>query len=565
VFTPLNVSVPELDFCSDPVLAPSAITPANVPLLNVNAVPSKTTEPLDAPSNVNNVTAEAESVTAPLAVKAAVTGTAAPDVNVRFAPLKTEIAVEANRELPIRLNVPALTAVVPVKVLAPLNVNVPAVALVSDPADVPSSITPPKVPLPTVKAVPFRRTRPVEDPSNVNNVTAAGDKVIIPSAVKTVELGIVAGAKSSNAPELPTVNAVDAKEPALTRNTPPFTATEPVAVFTPLRSNAPAPTFTREPALDPSSITPAKLPAPTVNAVESNLNVPVPAPLRAASVTADPYRFTRPSTPNVVVADNVAPLSTRISPPTPTPIVVVTNSPPAPNVKTPSVTLNAPLNVFTPVIRTLPAPNFVKAPLPEITPRISTPLAAFNEVAAVRTPSPLKTKAPLFVASPKVIDPLKLIAFDNERAVTPSLESRPPENTNVPVPSAESFPAWIAPAINSTPPMKSFAPLNVRTDEPFFRRIPLLFVINPLYVVSDEPPIVKRLVPRSTTPDPANEPISSLLANFNVPLAFTVTAIAFANASPPLNVNVPAFTTVGPLNVFTPLNVSSAEPAFVNA
>jgi hypothetical protein len=39
----------------------------------------------------------------------------------------------------------------------------------------------------------------------------------------------------------------------------------------------------------------------------------------------------------------------------------------------------------------------------------------------------------------------------------------------------------------------------------------------------------------------------------------------FANALPPLNVNVPASTTVAPLNVFTPLNVNSPLPAFVKS
>jgi hypothetical protein len=38
----------------------------------------------------------------------------------------------------------------------------------------------------------------------------------------------------------------------------------------------------------------------------------------------------------------------------------------------------------------------------------------------------------------------------------------------------------------------------------------------------------------------------------------------FANALPPLNVNVPASTTVAPVNVFAPLNVNSALPAFVS-
>jgi hypothetical protein len=68
---------------------------------------------------------------------------------------------------------------------------------------------------------------------------------------------------------------------------------------------------------------------------------------------------------------------------------------------------------------------------------------------------------------------------------------------------------------------------------------------------------------RFTAPAPANVAISSLLANFNVPPAFTVTAILLSNALPPLSVNVPAFTTVAPLNVFAPDNVNSATPVFV--
>jgi hypothetical protein len=39
----------------------------------------------------------------------------------------------------------------------------------------------------------------------------------------------------------------------------------------------------------------------------------------------------------------------------------------------------------------------------------------------------------------------------------------------------------------------------------------------------------------------------------------------FANALPPLSVNVPPSTTVAPLNVFTPLSVSSPLPAFVKS
>jgi hypothetical protein len=100
---------------SDPTpLPPFSITPANVPLLNVNAVPSKLTLPLDAPSNVSNVTADAANSTAPFAVTTAPTGTNAPLATLNVAPFATEIAVDAKLPLPLNANVPALTVVDPV-------------------------------------------------------------------------------------------------------------------------------------------------------------------------------------------------------------------------------------------------------------------------------------------------------------------------------------------------------------------------------------------------------------------------------------------------------------------
>jgi hypothetical protein len=106
--------------------------------------------------------------------------------------------------------------------------------------------------------------------------------------------------------------------------------------------------------------------------------------------------------------------------------------------------------------------------------------------------------------------------------------------------------------------------VSVSTDVPFFLSDPLLLVIKPLKVVLVDPLTVNRLVSRSTTPDPESDPISSSLANFSVPFAFTVTAMLFAKALPPLNVSVPASTIVAPLNVFTPLNVNSPTPPFVS-
>jgi hypothetical protein len=115
VFTPLKLSVPALAFTNEPVpVPPSAIAPANVPLLNVNAVPSNATNPVDAPFNVSNVTALATNETVPSAVTTAPTGTVASAPTLNVAPLATVNPVDANLPLPVNANVPAFTLVVPV-------------------------------------------------------------------------------------------------------------------------------------------------------------------------------------------------------------------------------------------------------------------------------------------------------------------------------------------------------------------------------------------------------------------------------------------------------------------
>jgi hypothetical protein len=243
----------------------------------------------------------------------------------------------------------------------------------------------------------------------------------------------------------------------------------------------------------------------------------------------------------------------------------VANEPDADTVNAPPETVSAPVNVFAPPNVNPADPDFVSPALPETTPSKTVALLIVAVVAADNTAFPVSVNAPLFVASPNTKEPLKSIALANVRGVALSLEIRPPLKTNVPVPSAALLPTWIPPAERSTPPMKSFAPVSVSTDKPFFLKEPLLFVINPLKVVSLDPLTVNRLVSRSTTPDPASEAISSSLASFIVPFALTVTAMLFANALPPLNVNVPAFTTVAPLNVFTPDNVNSPAPSFVRS
>jgi hypothetical protein len=113
VFAPLKLNVPVLAFTNEPTDAPSAITPPNVPLLSVNAVPSNVTNPVDAPFNVNNVTALAPNSTVPFAVTTALTGTVASAPTLSVALFATVNAVDARLPLPVNPNVPAFTLVVP--------------------------------------------------------------------------------------------------------------------------------------------------------------------------------------------------------------------------------------------------------------------------------------------------------------------------------------------------------------------------------------------------------------------------------------------------------------------
>jgi hypothetical protein len=85
VLAPVRVNVPTLVFTNNPAPVPSRITPSNIPLLNVNSVPFNVTRPVDAPFNVNNVTAEADKANVPFAVTTALTGTAAPLATVSVA------------------------------------------------------------------------------------------------------------------------------------------------------------------------------------------------------------------------------------------------------------------------------------------------------------------------------------------------------------------------------------------------------------------------------------------------------------------------------------------------
>jgi hypothetical protein len=231
VFAPLNANVPPLTFNNAPVpVPPSAITPPNVPLLNVNAVPFKLTTPVDAPFNVNNVTADAANSTVPFAVTTAATGTNAPLATLSVAPFATVSAVDAKLPLPLNASVPAITVVAPLYVFAPLKLNVPPLTFTNDPVPLPPSpITPANVPLLNVSAVPSKLTNPVDPPFNVSNVTADAANSTAPFAVTTALTGTNAPLATLSVAPFATVTAVEARLPLpLNANVPALTVVAPL-------------------------------------------------------------------------------------------------------------------------------------------------------------------------------------------------------------------------------------------------------------------------------------------------------------------------------------------------
>ena len=218
-----------LTFTNEPVpVPPFPIAPANVPLLSVNAVPSNVTNPVDAPSSVNNVTALAVSAKVPSTVTTAFTGTNAPDATLNVAPFATLNAVDAKLPLPVNANVPAFTLVVPVNVFEPLKLNTPVLTFTNEPVPVPPFvIAPPNVPSLSVNVVPPSVTNPPDAPFNVKNSTPAADNANVPLAVTTAPAGNTPPGTTLNvAPEAtPTTSELN---PPLNTNVPAFTLVEPV-------------------------------------------------------------------------------------------------------------------------------------------------------------------------------------------------------------------------------------------------------------------------------------------------------------------------------------------------
>jgi hypothetical protein len=149
------------------------------------------------------------------------------------------------------------------------------------------------------------------------------------------------------------------------------------------------------------------------------------------------------------------------------------------SVRVPASTFVGPLKVFTPLKVNSAAPAFVRLYAPLTTPPIVAALATVSVVAAPKATFPLKVNVPLLVASPNPRVPLIANAFAKLRAVTESLEIRPPLKVTVPLPSAALSPTWIAPSLRVNPPLKVFAPLIVNTALPVFTNEPAP-LINPL-------------------------------------------------------------------------------------
>jgi hypothetical protein len=312
-------------------------------LLNVNAVPSNLTNPVEAPFNVNNVTALAPNSTVPFAVTTAPTGTVASAPTLNVAPLATVNPVDAKLPLPVNASVPAFTLVAPVNVLAPLRLNVPDPAFTNDPADDPSTIAPANTPSFSVNTVPFNATDP-DTPFNVSNSAAVAESANVPSTVKTAVTGNDANVSTDKVAPLATVTDVEARLPLpVNASVPAFTLVVPVNVFAPLNVNVPPLTFTNEPAEPPFAIAPANVPLLNVNAVPPNVTNPVDAPFNVNNVTALADNETVPSTVTTALTGTNAPLATLIVAPLATVNTVDAKLPLPVNANVPTFTLVVPV------------------------------------------------------------------------------------------------------------------------------------------------------------------------------------------------------------------------------
>jgi hypothetical protein len=592
VFTPLNTNVPLPAFVNETGEDPSAITPANVPPPNVNAVPPIVTNPPDPPLKPSNSTDPAASVTVPFAVKTVSTGKLAPPATVNVAPVATVTNADAKLAEPFNAKVPAFTPVAPVYVLEPVNDKVPAPDFTSDPADVPSAITPANVPPPTVNAVPFNVTNPVEDvPFTVNNSTAAGDNVTDPSAVNTVDAESPAPTATVNAAPDATFNTVDARLPVpVNASVPAFTLVAPLYVFAPLKLIVPELTFTNEPAVVPSRITPPNVPLLNVNAVPFNVTRPDEAPFNVNNSTPAADNPSVPSTVTAAVTGTAAPPATVNVASFATDTVVEANRADPVNANVPAFTLVDPVNVLTPLKLNVPAPTFTKDPTipPSATTPANTPPFNVNAVPSnVTNPVDAPFNVSNSAANADIANvPSTVTAAPVANAASaPTLKVAPVAtvnavDANLPVPVSANVPAFtLVDPVNVFTPLKSNVPALTFTNDPAEAPSAITPANVPLLNVNAVPSNVTRPVDapsnvNNVTADADNASVPSNVtaavtgtiapdATLIVAWSATVTAVD-ANRPFPLNANVPAFTAVAPVNVFTPLNVNVPPLFFTN-
>ena len=276
-------------------------------------------------------------------------------------------------------------------------------------------------------------------------------------------------------------------------------------------------------------------------------------------VSVLPWRFTSPAPVRLSIRSEDA--SFRVAPPATLSGTLSAIAEPPANVRTPWLTLAAPVNTFAPDRINSAAPVLVKPLVPPTTPLRVALLTTLKDAPFPRVTAPESVRAPELIASPKASAPLSSTAFPKTRAVVESLETRPPLSASLPVPNAALVPACRAPAVCTIPPLKLLAPVSVSTEAPLFTNAPLPLIAPPKLVIVV--PFKVRVLPcRFTAPTPEIAAISSELESFNTAPDPTATVIESESALPPASVKVPPITAVVPPNTFVPLKVSSLLPAF---
>ena len=99
-----------------------------------------------------------------------------------------------------------------------------------------------------------------------------------------------------------------------------------------------------------------------------------------------------------------------------------------------------PARLLSPLRVRMPAPPVTREPPNASVPANVTSLLSCRLALPETNVAPAKLRAPLFTASPRASVPERSAVLDSVLAMVESLESRPPENNNVPVPSAASLP-----------------------------------------------------------------------------------------------------------------------------